>query len=74
MAVAAVVAALTLPWVGAEAHQGGGDGRRQRAQAPLFASDGLRQDAVAEFADDRVTPGFRALLRQEARTRPATAC
>ena len=30
----------------------------------FFASDGLRQDAVEEYADDGDTPGFRELLRK----------
>ena len=32
----------------------------------FFASDGLRQDAVEKYSDERVTPGFRELLRKGA--------
>src|SRR6187200_465210 len=67
IAVAVLVAALTIPWVGAEAHRGGGHGHGDDGGKLLFfASDGLRQDAVAKFSDDKVTPGFRELLRKGA--------
>ncbi|MET0768919.1 MAG: alkaline phosphatase family protein, partial [Solirubrobacteraceae bacterium] len=65
--MAVLVAALTIPWVGAEAHRGGGHGHGDDGGKLLFfASDGLRQDAVAKFSDDKVTPGFRELLRKGA--------
>ena len=67
IAVAVLVAALTIPWVGAEAHRGGGHGHGDDGGKLLFfASDGLRQDAVEKLSDDKVTPGFRELLRKGA--------
>ena len=68
IAVAALIAALTVPWVGAEAHRGGGNGHHGRDGGKLlfFASDGLRQEAVEKYSDERVTPGFRELLRKGA--------
>jgi 2',3'-cyclic-nucleotide 2'-phosphodiesterase (5'-nucleotidase family) len=68
--LAALVAAVVLlPWVGAEArpHGGGhhGDGRNDKLL--FFAADGLRQDIVARYADQRVVPGFRELLRKGTR-------
>ena len=65
IAVAALIAALTLPWVGAEAHRGGGHGHGDDGGKLLFfASDGLRQDAVEKYSDEKATPGFRELLRK----------
>ncbi len=43
-----------------------GDGGRDD-KLLFFASDGLRQDAVAKYADQGVVPGFRELLRRGAR-------
>ena len=70
--------ALAVPWVGAEAN-GGGHGHDHgddSGKLLFFASDGLRQDAVEQYADDGDTPGFRELLRngtQGVRQRPADA-
>ena len=66
--MAVLIAALTVPWVGAEAHRGGGHGHHGDDGGKLlfFASDGLRQDAVEKYADEGVMPGFRELLRKGA--------
>ena len=67
IAAAVLIAVLTLPWVGAEAHRGGGHGHGDDGGKLLFyASDGLRQDAVEKYSDEKVTPGFRELLRKGA--------
>ena len=78
-AVAAAVGAMALvPWVGAEASDWGhghghghGHGNnhgnsRDNGKLLFYASDGLRQDAVAKFADQGVVPGFKDLLRHGA--------
>ena len=75
-AAAAVVTAgaLAVPFVGAQAKGGGHhdhDHGRDGGKLLFFASDGLRQDAVEEYAKD--TPGFRELLRTGRRP-PTTAC
>lgn len=70
-AVVLLVAALALvPLVGADAHRGhhdgqGNDGRNDKLL--FFASDGLSQQRVAQYADDGVVPGFRDLLRHGAK-------
>ena len=64
LAVALVAAAAVAPLVGAQS--GGGGGQRDD-KLLFFAADGLRQDAVAQYADQGATPGFRALLRRGAR-------
>ena len=56
--------ALAVPFVGAQAKGGGHhdhDHGRDGGKLLFFASDGLRQDAVEEYA--KGTPGFRELLR-----------
>jgi 2',3'-cyclic-nucleotide 2'-phosphodiesterase (5'-nucleotidase family) len=69
--VAAVATVGLLPWLGADAaspHGGGGhhgDGRNDKLL--FFAADGLRQDIVERYADQRVVPGFRDLLRKGAK-------
>ena len=45
----------------------GGRGAQRDDKLLFFAADGLRQDAVAQYADQGATPGFRALLRRGAR-------
>jgi 2',3'-cyclic-nucleotide 2'-phosphodiesterase (5'-nucleotidase family)/predicted AlkP superfamily phosphohydrolase/phosphomutase len=68
IAAAVLIAALTLPWVGAEAHRGGGHGHGDDGGKLLFfASDGIRQEAVEQYSDEKVTPGFRELLRKGSR-------
>ena len=67
---AAIVSAGLIPWVGAEARSKGGgghhgDGRNDKLL--FFAADGLRQDIVARYADQRAVPGFRDLLRKGTR-------
>ena len=64
---AAIVGAGLIPWVGADARGGGhrGDGRNDKLL--FFAADGLRQDIVARYADQRAVPGFRELLRKGTR-------
>ena len=64
LTVALVAAAAVAPLVGAQS--GGGGGQRDD-KLLFFAADGLRQDAVAQYADQGATPGFRALLRRGAR-------
>ena len=64
LAVALVAAAAVAPLVGAQS--GGGGGQRDD-KLLFFAADGLRQDAVAQYADQGATPGFRALLRRGTR-------
>ncbi|HET9741080.1 MAG TPA: 5'-nucleotidase C-terminal domain-containing protein [Solirubrobacteraceae bacterium] len=69
--VAAVATVGLLPWLGADAaspHGGGGhhgDGRNDKLL--FFAADGLRQDIVERYADQRAVPGFRDLLRKGAK-------
>jgi 2',3'-cyclic-nucleotide 2'-phosphodiesterase (5'-nucleotidase family)/predicted AlkP superfamily phosphohydrolase/phosphomutase len=69
--VTAVAAAAGLvPLLGAEAggHGGGGHhGGRDAGKLLFFASDGLRQEAVARYAAQGAVPGFRALLRHGAK-------
>jgi 2',3'-cyclic-nucleotide 2'-phosphodiesterase (5'-nucleotidase family) len=66
--VAAVVAVGFAGWAGAEASRQGANHDNARSDKLLFfASDGLRQDAVAKYADKGVVPGFRELLRKGAR-------
>src|SRR6185436_12255037 len=67
-AAAALAVGLATPWEGADAHGGGHHhgGGGDSGKLLFFASDGLRQDAVEEFSDDGVTPGFRKLLRRGA--------
>ena len=70
LAAAAVAAGLTVPWVGAEAARTGGHHGHHgddRGKLLFFASDGLVQNRVEEFADDGDTPGFRELLRKGTR-------
>jgi hypothetical protein len=59
-ALAAAVAAgvLVVPLVGAQANNGHGHGD-DSGKVLLFTSDGLRQDAVEQFADDGDVPGSR---------------
>src|SRR5687768_2624486 len=60
----AAATALVVPFVGAQAKGGGHhdhDHGRDGGKLLFFASDGLRQDAVEEYA--KGTPGFRELLR-----------
>ncbi len=74
LAAVAVGAALVAPIVGANANGGGhgnghghGHGDNDSGKLLFFASDGLRQDAVEEYADDGVVPGFKDLLRNGTR-------
>ncbi|MET0762915.1 MAG: 5'-nucleotidase C-terminal domain-containing protein [Thermoleophilaceae bacterium] len=66
--VAVVVAVGFSGWAGAEAsRQGGGHDKGRSDKLLFFASDGLRQDAVAKYARKGAVPGFRDLLRNGAR-------
>jgi hypothetical protein len=66
--VAAVVAVGLTGWAGAEASRQGANRDNARTDKLLFfAADGLRQEAVAKYADKGVVPGFRQLLRNGAR-------
>src|SRR3954453_16521013 len=68
-AIAALGVGLAVPWGGAEAHHGWnghGHGHDNGRKLLFFASDGMRQDAVEQFADEGDTPGFRDLLKHGA--------
>lgn len=63
----AVAAAAAVLAAGPVAARPTGDGQHNRADKLLFfASDGMRQDAVARYADEGVVPGFEELLRHGA--------
>src|SRR4051794_6906173 len=64
-AIAALAVGLAVPWGGAEAHHDG-HGHDNGRKLLFFASDGMRQDAVEQFADQGDTPGFRELLKHGA--------
>src|SRR5688500_8986697 len=60
--VAAVVAVGLLPWLGAEAARPAGGANHSAGRNDkllFFAADGLRQDIVKRYADQRAVPGFR---------------
>jgi len=67
-ALAAVLAiAAFIPIVAAQATTGGGTHHGRISDKVLFfASDGLRQDAVAKYAKQGVVPGFEWMLKQGA--------
>jgi 2',3'-cyclic-nucleotide 2'-phosphodiesterase (5'-nucleotidase family)/predicted AlkP superfamily phosphohydrolase/phosphomutase len=71
-ALAAVLAiAAFVPLVAAQAttgHHGGGDGHhgRDNGKFLFYASDGMRQDQIAKYADKGGVPGFRDMLRHGA--------
>ena len=67
-ALAAVLAiAAFVPIVAAQATTGGGTHHGRISDKILFfASDGLRQDAVAKYAKQGVVPGFEWMLKQGA--------
>ncbi|MDA0167871.1 alkaline phosphatase family protein [Solirubrobacter taibaiensis] len=67
-AAAALAVGLATPWSGADAHKGWGHGGHDKGADKLlfFASDGLTQSKVEEFADDGDVPGFRELLKHGA--------
>lgn len=68
-AAAALAVGLATPWDGADASKGWGHhhGGDDSGKLLFFASDGLRQDAIEDYAADGVTPGFRELLKRGAR-------
>lgn len=68
-AAAALAVGLAVPWDGADANKGWGHGhdRDEHGKLLFFASDGLRQDAVEDYAKQGVVPGFRELLKRGAR-------
>jgi hypothetical protein len=47
-------------------HHGGGHSSRGDGKLLFFASDGMRQDQVARYADQGLLPGFRDMLRHGA--------
>ena len=64
---------LAVPFVGADAarpngwgHDHGNGHGDDAGKLLFFASDGMRQDAVEQYADEGVVPGFRDLLRHGA--------
>jgi 2',3'-cyclic-nucleotide 2'-phosphodiesterase (5'-nucleotidase family) len=71
VALIAVLGLALVPWVGAQAarptkhwgHSGGGHDSPTSGKFLFFVSDGLRQDAVEQYAVQGVVPGFRDLLR-----------
>ena len=66
---------LAVPWDGSEAHKGGhGHHGDDSGKLLFYASDGMRQDAIEQYADDGATPGFKATCSSTARTPPITAC
>jgi 2',3'-cyclic-nucleotide 2'-phosphodiesterase (5'-nucleotidase family) len=68
--VAAAVAVGLLPWLGAEAARPAGGANHSAGRNDkllFFAADGLRQDIVKRYADQRAVPGFRDLLRNGTR-------
>jgi 2',3'-cyclic-nucleotide 2'-phosphodiesterase (5'-nucleotidase family)/predicted AlkP superfamily phosphohydrolase/phosphomutase len=68
-ALAAVMAiAAFVPLVAAQATTGhhGGPGGHDNGKFLFYASDGMRQDQIAKYADKGGVPGFREMLRQGA--------
>lgn len=63
-AVTAAAGALIVPLVGAQASGGGHHQHGDSGKLLFFASDGLTQSKLEEYADKGVTPGFRELLRK----------
>ena len=64
---ACVVGLALVPWVGAEAHRGGGHhGGDRDGKLLFFASDGMVQSTIDRYADQGKLPGFRDLLRHGA--------
>jgi 2',3'-cyclic-nucleotide 2'-phosphodiesterase (5'-nucleotidase family) len=57
--------ALALPWLDAQAQTG--PGAPGGGKVLFFAADGMRQDAVAQYARAGAVPGFRGMLRRGAR-------
>ncbi len=71
MLAAALVAAGAVPLLGADAARSTGwghdHGHDKAGKLLFFVSDGMRQDAVEEFADEGGVPGFAQMLRNGAR-------
>ncbi len=65
-ATAVLVASMAVAWPSAAQPQVTAD---RSDPVLLFAADGLRQDIVERYADDRGVPGFRELLRRGASAR-----
>src|SRR5919112_2433894 len=70
-ALAAVFAiAAFVPLVGAQAtthgDHGGRDHGRDTGKLLFYASDGMRQDQIARYADQGAVPGFRDMLKHGA--------
>src|SRR4051794_15310885 len=66
-AAAAVAVGMAVPWDGSEAHKGGhGHHGDDSSKLLFFTSDGMRQDAIEDFADEGVVPGFRDMLKHGA--------
>ena len=64
---ACVVGLGLVPWVGAEAHRGGGQhGGDRDGKLLFFAADGMVQSTIDRYADQGKLPGFRDLLRHGA--------
>src|ERR1051325_1944915 len=68
LAVALLVAAV-VPLVAANAtgrQNGGGPPDKRDSKFLFFASDGMRQDQIAKYADQGLLPGFRDMLKHGA--------
>src|SRR4051812_10000432 len=66
-AACALAVGLAVPWDGSEAHKGGhGHHGDDSSKLLFFASDGMRQDAIEDYADEGVVPGFRDMLKHGA--------
>src|SRR6478736_4746806 len=52
-------------WFPRHGHDGGGS-QGDHSKLLFFASDGMRQDLIEQFADDGATPGFKELLKHGA--------
>ena len=65
-ALAAMIAvAAFVPLVAAQAttgHHGGPGGHSDKGKFLFYASDGMRQDQIAKYADKGGVPGFREML------------
>src|SRR5262249_1185132 len=70
LVAAAIVAMSPVAWAngwrGHDHHDHGGHGSKAPGKVLFFTSDGMRQDAIEQFADDGVVPGFRDMLKHGA--------
>lgn len=66
--LALVAGLIVAPAAAAGSDHGGGGNGNSKDKVLMFAADGMRQDLVAQYADERrsVVPGFAAMLRNGA--------